>query len=36
MYTEDKSDSIFDLSPIVVKFTDGHNLFHLRILGDNE
>ena len=25
MYTKDKSDSIFELSPIVVKFADDHN-----------
>ena len=25
MYTKDKSDSIFELSPIVVKFADIHN-----------
>ena len=25
MYTKDKSDSIFELSPIVVKFADSHN-----------
>ena len=25
MYTKDKSNSIFELSPIVVKFADGHN-----------
>ena len=25
MYTKDKSDSIIELSPIVVKFADGHN-----------
>ena len=23
MYTKDKSDSIFELSPIVIKFADG-------------
>ena len=25
MYKKDKSDSIFELSPIVVKFADSHN-----------
>ena len=25
MYTKDKSDSIFELSPIIVKFADSHN-----------
>ena len=25
MYSKDKCDSIFELSPIVVKFTDSHN-----------
>ena len=25
MYTKDKSDSIFELFPIVVKFADSHN-----------
>ena len=25
MYTKDKSDSIFELSPMVVKFADSHN-----------
>ena len=25
MYTKDKSDSIFVLSPIDIKFADGHN-----------
>ena len=29
-----KSDSIFELSPIVVKFADGHN-FSTRFFGDN-
>ena len=30
MYTKDKSDSIFELLPIVVKFADGHNFSTLR------
>ena len=33
MYTKGKSDSIFELSPIVVKFADG--LYQLRFFDDN-
>ena len=35
MYTKDKSDSIFELSSIVVKFADGHNFSTWRFFGDN-
>ena len=35
MYTKDKSDSIFELSPIFFNFADGHNFYQLRFFVDN-